>query len=218
LDIPSGSTVAIVGPSGSGKTTLINLILGLLEPSKGEVLISGQAPLSAITEWTGGIAYVPQEVKLISGTFRENIELGTYFPSTGNETLLNSLEKSNLIDLVSQLPQGLETIIGQSGYQLSGGQKQRLGLARAFYTNPKLIILDEATSALDSATEDDITKALESLRGEVTLIVIAHRLSTVRNADFVIYLNQGEIIARGSFDEVRQQVPDFDRQANLMGL
>jgi ABC-type multidrug transport system fused ATPase/permease subunit len=218
LNIPSGLTVAIVGPSGSGKTTLINLILGLLEPTKGEVLISGREPLAAITEWTGGIAYVPQEVKLISGTFRENIELGTLYPSKKNEILLTALEKSNLIDLVSQLPEGLETFIGQSGYQLSGGQKQRLGLARAFYTNPKLIILDEATSALDSATEDDITKALESLRGEVTLIVIAHRLSTVRNADCVIYLNQGEIIARGTFDEVRQKVPDFDRQANLMGL
>ena len=218
LNIPSGSTVAIVGPSGSGKTTLINLILGLLEPTKGEVLISGKSPLVAIKEWTGGIAYVPQEVKLISGTFRENIELGTYFPSHNDETLLTSLEKSNLIDLVSELPEGLETVIGQSGYQLSGGQKQRLGLARAFYTNPKLIILDEATSALDSATENDITKALESLRGDVTLIVIAHRLSTVRSADFVAYLNQGQIVAKGSFDEVRQLVPDFDRQANLMGL
>ena len=218
LTIPSGSTVAMVGPSGSGKTTLINLILGLLEPTSGEVLISGKSPLVAIKEWTGGIAYVPQEVKLISGTFRENIELGTYFPSHNDETLLTSLEKSNLIDLVSELPEGLETVIGQSGYQLSGGQKQRLGLARAFYTNPKLIILDEATSALDSATENDITKALESLRGDVTLIVIAHRLSTVRSADFVAYLNQGQIVAKGSFDEVRQLVPDFDRQANLMGL
>jgi ATP-binding cassette subfamily C protein len=218
LNIPSGSTVAIVGPSGSGKTTLINLILGLLEPTKGEVFISGQKPLSAITEWTGSIAYVPQEVRLISGTFRENIELGTLFPFKKNEILLTALEKSNLIDLVSQLPEGLETFIGQSGYQLSGGQKQRLGLARAFYTNPKLIILDEATSALDSATESDITNALESLRGDVTLIVIAHRLSTVRTADFVIYLNQGQVVAKGSFDQVRQQVPDFDRQANLMGL
>jgi len=218
LNIPSGSTVAIVGPSGSGKTTLINLILGLLEPTKGEVLISGQSPLSAIKEWTGGLAYVPQEVKLIGGSFRENIELGTHFPSTGNKALLTSLKKSNLVDLVNQLPQGLETLIGQSGYQLSGGQKQRLGLARAFYTNPKLIILDEATSALDSATESDITNALESLRGDVTLIVIAHRLSTVRTADFVVYLNQGQIVAKGSFDEVRQRVPDFDRQANLMGL
>jgi ATP-binding cassette subfamily C protein len=218
LNIPPGSTVAIVGPSGSGKTTLINLILGLLEPSNGEILISGRAPLSAVSEWTGAIAYVPQEVKLITGTFRENIELGTHFPKSGDEILVNSLEKSKLVDLVSQLPQGLETIIGQSGYQLSGGQKQRLGLARAFYTNPKLIILDEATSALDSATENDITNALESLRGDVTLIVIAHRLSTVRNADFVIYLNQGQVVAQGSFNEVRQQVPDFDRQANLMGL
>jgi ATP-binding cassette subfamily C protein len=218
LNIPSGSKVAIVGPSGSGKTTLINLVLGLLEPSHGEVLISGRTPLSAIIEWTGGIAYVPQEVKLIGGTFRENIELGTHFPFSRNEALQTSLEKSNLVELVSQLPEGLDTQIGQSGYQLSGGQKQRLGLARAFYTNPKLIILDEATSALDSATENDITNALESLRGDVTLIVIAHRLSTVRNADFVIYLNQGQVVARGSFNEVRQQVPDFDRQANLMGL
>ncbi len=218
LNISSGLTVAIVGPSGSGKTTLINLILGLLEPSNGEIHISGRAPLAAITEWKGGIAYVPQEVKLISGTFRENIELGTYFPSSESDTLLTSLEKSNLRDFVSQLPEGLETIIGHSGYQLSGGQKQRLGLARAFYTNPKLIILDEATSALDSATENDITNALESLRGEVTLIVIAHRLSTVRNADLVVYLDQGQIMAKGSFDEVRQQVPDFDRQADLMGL
>jgi ABC-type multidrug transport system fused ATPase/permease subunit len=218
LQIKQGTTVAIVGPSGSGKTTLANLLLGLLPSTSGDIRISGLAPESAIKKWPGAIAYVPQEVKLVRGSFSENIELGTFGSEESKSALEAAIKRSHLKELVEQLPDGIRTLVGESGYQLSGGQKQRLGLARAFYTNPKLIILDEATSALDSATEHDITDSLNGLRGSCTVVIIAHRLSTVRNADEVIYLQQGRIVSRGTFEEVRREVPNFDQQANLMGL
>jgi ABC-type multidrug transport system fused ATPase/permease subunit len=218
LQINAGETVAIVGPSGGGKTTLVNLLLGLLPAESGQILISGLEPLIAVTKWPGSIAYVPQEVKLIRGTFRENIEIGLSKDETSTVALNAAIASSHLDNLVKELPNGLSTIIGEAGFQISGGQKQRLGLARAFYTNPKIIILDEATSALDSETEKEVSDSLNSIKGQVTVIVIAHRLSTVRNADQVVYLERGKVLATGTFEEVRTLVPDFDQQAKLMGL
>jgi ABC-type multidrug transport system fused ATPase/permease subunit len=218
LEVEEGSLVAVVGPSGSGKTTLINVLLGLLPVTSGSIEISGTSPQASVSKWPGSIAYVPQEVKIVKGTFRENIELGLPGFSGDRATFLHAVEKSFLGNLLSEMPAGAETNIGESGFQLSGGQRQRLGLARAFYTNPKLIILDEATSALDSSTEEDISLSLRGLHGEVTILVIAHRLSTVRDADKVVYLSEGKILASGTFDQVRDQIPDFDQQAKLMGL
>jgi ABC-type multidrug transport system fused ATPase/permease subunit len=218
LDILEGQFIAIVGPSGSGKTTLVDLLLGVLEPSAGKILISGINPVDAVSKWPGAISYVAQDITIANGTIRENITLG--FPSNAaSDSLINeTLQKSHLMEFVDKLNGGMNTHVGERGGLLSGGQRQRLGIARAMLTRPKLLVLDEATSSLDGATEFDISDSLFSLRGSTTVIMIAHRLSTVIKADLVVYLNQGSIGAKGTFKEVRDAVPDFDLQAKLMGI
>jgi ABC-type multidrug transport system fused ATPase/permease subunit len=218
LKIPAGKSVAIVGPSGAGKTTLIDILLGVLEPTKGEVFISGMSPLEAISHWPGAISYVPQDVMISKRSIRENVGLG-YPKEVATDELINSaIQVSFLAKFVSSLPQGLNTLVGERGAKISGGQRQRLGIARAMFTNPQLLVLDEATSALDGETEASITKSIHNLRGSATVVMIAHRLSTVRDADIVVYMAEGKIITTGTFNEVRNAVPDFDRQARLMGL
>lgn len=218
LEISHGEFVAIVGSSGAGKSTLADLILGLLKPDQGEVLISDHQPQDAIREWSGAIAYVPQDVLIVNGTIRENIALGYPRDSISQEHIERSIEVSQLDDFVLSLPKGIESRVGERGAKLSGGQRQRLGIARALYSNPKLIILDEATSALDGKTEADLSAAINRLKREVTVVMIAHRLSTVRDADKILYLDQGKALALGNFEEVRSIVVAFDHQAKLMGL
>lgn len=218
LDIEPGSFVAIVGPSGSGKTTLADVMLGLLTPTSGTVLVSGVKPSQALQLWPGAIAYVPQEVLLLQGTIAENISLGLTATLEINERIFDALELAQLNDYVASLPNGIETEISGRGNTMSGGQKQRLGFARALFSNPSLILLDEATSALDGSTEDSLTRTIGRLSGKVTVIMIAHRLSTVRNADKVVYLEGGEIRSVGTFEEVKNAVPDFMVQAKLMGV
>ena len=216
INIPKGSSVAFVGPSGAGKTTLIDLILGLLEPESGTVTVSNLEPISAIKTWPGAISYVPQDVMIINGSIRDNVTLG--FPNENyRETeITRALKIAQLWEYVESLPNGLDTYVGERGSKMSGGQRQRLGIARALFTNPKLLVLDEATSSLDGMTELGISKAVEALSGEVTVVIIAHRLTTVRNVDQVIYLDQGKILGSGTFEFVRSQVPDFDAQAKLI--
>ena len=214
--ICSGESIAVVGPSGAGKTTLIDGILGLLQITSGYISISGVAPSEAITTWPGAIAYVPQDVVIINSTVKENLGIGYPISSIDDEACWEALRVAQLDGFVKSLPNQLLTQITTSS--LSGGQRQRVGIARALVTKPKIIILDEATSALDAQIEDDISRAILSLKGSVTTITIAHRLSTVLHADRVIYLDQGEIRAIGDFNEVRATVPDFDKQAQLMGL
>jgi ABC-type multidrug transport system fused ATPase/permease subunit len=218
LVINSGTSCAIVGPSGAGKTTLADVVLGVFQPSNGEVLIGRQKPLDVIRIYPGAIAYVPQDVSIIQGTIRDNIALG--FPAIeATDSRINAtIEIAGLAEFVRSLPTGIDTEVGPRGSKLSGGQRQRLGIARALFTQPKLVVLDEATSALDGQTELDVSEAIANLRGHVTVITIAHRLSTVRNADKVIYMEDGKMIAAGTFEEVRSRVPDFDKQAKLMGL
>jgi ABC-type multidrug transport system fused ATPase/permease subunit len=218
LEVNSGETVAIVGPSGAGKTTLIDLILGVHEPSSGSVLLSGCKPALAVSTWIGKIAYVPQDVYLTRKSIRDNLILGLDESTYSSESINQALEVAQLTEFVNSLPLGMLTQIGERGVNLSGGQKQRIGIARALVTNPELLILDEATSAMDGQTEASISQAIHSLKGKVTVIMIAHRLSTARNSDLVVYMDQGRLLAKGSFDYVRSQVPDFDKQAALMGL
>ena len=218
LSIPNGSTVAFVGPSGAGKTTLIDVLLGVLIPDSGEILISGLPPLQAVSRWPGAIAYVPQDVVISNGTVRENIGIGYPLEVVTDELVESAIKIANLTDFVNGLPLGLETQMGERGTNISGGQRQRLGIARAMFTKPQLLVLDEATSSLDGETEASITNAIQELRGTTTVIMIAHRLSTIRDVDIVVYISKGEIIAKGTFEEVRSQVPDFERQAKLMGL
>ena len=217
LVIPQGSFIAIVGESGSGKSTLIDLFLGIHEPLSGKVEISGVRPLEAAKLWPGEIAYIPQQTTLLDGSIRFNITLDSKdFKS--DERVIHSLEKSGLLADVLRMPQKLDEHIGERGGRLSGGQKQRLGIARALFTNPKLICFDEATSALDAITEKTITESIYSHRGESTIIVIAHRLSTIRKADSIIYLDRGKVVAQGTFDELRQKIPNFDLQAKIFNV
>jgi ABC-type multidrug transport system fused ATPase/permease subunit len=218
LKIESGTFVAIVGPSGAGKTSLVDVLLGVLDGTSGTVLISGNPPLETIAKWPGAIAYVPQDVAMSSGTIRENITLGFPENSDDEQLIKDALRIAQLLTFIESLPQGLDTQVGERGTKLSGGQRQRLGIARAMFTKPKLLVLDEATSALDGQTESDISNAILELKGSATVVMIAHRLSTVRFADLVVYIDGGKILARGTFDEVRLQVPNFEVQAKLMGL
>jgi ABC-type multidrug transport system fused ATPase/permease subunit len=218
LNIPQGQHLAISGSSGAGKTTLVDLILGVLSPNSGTIKLSGLNPLDAFEKWPGAIAYVPQDITLVNATVWANITLGFDYDPSHEIYIWEALKLAHLDEYIQKLPDGLFTLVGEKGSRLSGGQRQRLGIARALFTKPKLLVLDEATSALDGETEADIAEAIKSLKGKVTVLLIAHRLSSVRNADKIIFMSQGEIKAFGSFDEVRKQAPDFDKQANLMGL
>ena len=213
-----GTSVALVGPTGAGKSTLADVILGVLEPQIGEVLISGVSPKDAVRQWPGAIAYIPQNVALIQGAVRENVALGLPRAAIDDDLVWEALHRAHLADFLRDSREGLDTSIGERGIRLSGGQRQRLGIARALYTRPLLLLLDEATSSLDAETEKDIIDTLKELEGKVTTVTVAHRLATVRLADQVLYLNNGAIIARGTFEEVRAKVADFDRQAALLGL
>lgn len=217
LTINSGEFVGIVGPSGSGKSTLVDLILGVLHANQGAILVSGLDPIAAIKKWPGAIGYVPQDSNFINGTIKQNICLGFEASQVPDEDVVSVLRSAQLDELL-KLSDGVHTHIGEKGSKLSGGQRQRLGIARALFTNPQLLILDEATSALDAGTEARLTDYLESLKGKLTLIVIAHRLSTVRSADRVVYLKKGEVQGIGTFDELRDQLPEFDAQASSMGI
>jgi ABC-type multidrug transport system fused ATPase/permease subunit len=218
ITINKGQVVALVGPSGAGKTTLIDLILGIIEPDKGSVTISGLDPILAISKWPGAVGYVPQDVMISNGTISENVSLGYPKVSIKDDLIWPALGIAQLESFVESLPQQLETPVGDRGTKISGGQRQRLGIARAMFTNPQLLVLDEATSSLDGETESQISDAIHHMKGNRTVIMIAHRLSTVREADVVIYLEGGNLIASGTFDEVRNKVPNFDHQATLMGL
>jgi ABC-type multidrug transport system fused ATPase/permease subunit len=218
LEISAGESVALVGPSGAGKTTLVDVILGVLTPDRGSISISGIEPLEAFKKWQGAVSYVPQDVLISNGTVRENVSFGFPIELATDEIVWRALELAQLVEFVRELPLGLDTRVGDRGTKISGGQRQRLGIARAMFTQPMLLVLDEATSSLDGETESDIANSIRRLHGKVTVILIAHRLSTVRHADKVIYMDQGRIVAQGSFEEVRLAVPDFDSQAKLMGL
>ena len=218
LSIKVGEVLALVGPSGAGKTTFVDVILGVLTPDTGRVLVSGEEPLRAITNWPGALGYMPQDTLISNGTIRENVMLGFKPEEEYERFVMSAIEIAQLSKLISELPNGLEQQLGDRGATVSGGQRQRIGIARAIFTKPKLLVLDEATSALDGETEANVSSALQALKGSTTVIMIAHRLSTVLSADRVVYMDKGRVVAEGSFKEVRDAVPDFDSQAQLMGL
>jgi ABC-type multidrug transport system fused ATPase/permease subunit len=194
------------------------MILGVIETEEETVSISGMKPLDAVLKWPGAMAYVPQDVVITNSTIRENITMGYESSLIPDEAIWNALKLAQLDEMVMSLPEGLNAHVGDRGAKLSGGQRQRLGIARALLTKPKLLVLDEATSSLDGETEANIAEALTSLERDVTVILVAHRLSSVRTSKKVIYLHEGRVISQGPFEYVRKEVPDFDRQAKLMGL
>jgi ABC-type bacteriocin/lantibiotic exporter with double-glycine peptidase domain len=218
LDVNSGSFVAFVGPSGGGKSTLIDLILGLLAPSAGSIKISGLSPIEVIKKWPGSIGYVPQDVFIQNSTVKENICLGFNPESISDDLVWQALQLADLSDFVKGLEGQLSYRISDAGKNLSGGQRQRLGIARALLTKPKIVIFDEATSALDAETENRVSESILKLTGECTVIFIAHRLSVVRSADMIYYIDKGKIVNQGTFEELRSINADFDNQANFMGI
>lgn len=218
VTVEPGESAAFVGSTGAGKSTLTDIVLGVLEPDNGSVTIGGVQPKEAIATWPGAIAYVPQAVALIAGSVRDNVALGMPRDLIDDELVWEALRRAHLADFLIENREGLDTSVGERGFRLSGGQRQRLGIARALYTRPKLLVLDEATSALDAETEQAIVQTLAELEGEVTTITVAHRLATVRNCDELLFLQHGRVVGRGTFDEVREQAEEFDRQASLLGL
>lgn len=211
----AGSSTAIVGSTGAGKTTLVDVILGLLKPTCGRVLVDGTDLVGMTGAWQRSIGLVPQDVYLFDDTLRANVVFGEMSEDIDSERLGEAIARAQLEELIATMPDGLDTVVGERGVRLSGGQRQRIGIARALYLRPQLLILDEATSALDNETERRITDTIEALRGEVTMIVVAHRLSTVRRCDQLIFMSSGRIESIGTFDEVRDTNETF---ANLVRL
>ena len=218
LEISEGKFIAFVGPSGGGKSTLVDLVLGLLAPSSGSITISGLTPVDAIKKWPGSIGYVPQDVFIENSTVKENICLGFNPELVPDDLVWQALELADLSDFVKDLEEQLSYRISDAGKNLSGGQRQRLGIARALLTKPKIVIFDEATSALDAETENRVSESILKLTGECTVIFIAHRLSVVRSADMIYYINKGLIVNQGTFQELRSINADFNNQANFMGI
>jgi len=218
FQVEPGEFVAIVGESGAGKTTLIDILLGALDAQSGFVEISDIPPRSSFSKWPGAVSYIPQDCPVINGTIKDNLGLGYPPYEISDEYCWESLRLARLDEFVKSLPNQLETQVGDRGTRLSGGQRQRLGIARSLITNPKLLILDEATSSLDGITESEISESLRGLKGEITLIVIAHRLSTVVDADRIYYMRGGIVVGEGTFSHLKNNHPEFLTQAKLMGL
>ena len=218
IKIEAGQQVAFIGPSGAGKSTLADLILGLLKPTSGKLLIDGQDPDEVVAKNPGRLGYVPQRPGMISGTVAENIALGVPSNQVDLSRLNNAIGSAHLKDVLSQLPEGKLTNIGKRKDELSGGQLQRVGLARALYSKPGLLVMDEATSALDAESENEINKALEEMRGKVTVVLIAHRLNTVQKSDVVFLVEEGRITASGTFPELLRSNRTVQNLAKLMSI
>jgi ABC-type multidrug transport system fused ATPase/permease subunit len=220
LTIPFGQTVAIVGSSGAGKSTLVDLLLGYQHPTSGEILISGLEPRNCFQTWPGKVAYVPQKVSLYTGSIYANIAIGlSDKPSAHRLTEVESLLlQVGLGDFLKSLPRGLESEVSEFGSNLSGGQIQRIGIARALFSDPSILVFDESTSSLDSTSEDAIMRFLLSHKGKKTMIFVAHRLSTIRTADRIIYLKAGRFIAEGNFETLQEIVPEFKQQVSLLNV
>lgn len=212
VEIPRGRTVAMVGSSGAGKSTFVDILLGLHRPTGGSVTAGGTNIFDNLPAWQRRLAVVPQDVTLLDETLAANI---AFDEVVDDERLAEALDRAQLSDLVRALPHGLETEIGERGVRLSGGQRQRIGIARALYRRPALLVLDEATSALDNETERRLTETIESLKGMMTIVIVAHRLSTVRHCDQLVFMSQGKVVTVGTFDEVAARNEEF---AHLVAL
>jgi ATP-binding cassette subfamily C protein len=214
--IGKGDAVGLVGSSGAGKTTVVDLLLGLFRPSQGAIRIDGvELTAENVGHWRRQIGYVPQDIFLIDGTITDNIRFGRSLDGDVEARVWRALEQAQLAEFIRSLPQGLDTVVGEKGVRLSGGQRQRLGIARALYGEPKVLILDEATSALDTSTESAVAETIATMRHRLTLVTVAHRLSTVQDSDVLILLDGGTISAMGDFETLRRESRQFARLAEL---
>ncbi|PPF43915.1 hypothetical protein C5B85_12280 [Pseudoclavibacter sp. AY1F1] len=218
LRVPRGSSVALVGPSGSGKSTLVDLVLGLQRAGAGLLTSGGLDIWTSIGDWRADVAVVPQEVFLLNDTLRKNIVFDVPDEAIDEDLLADVVRRAQLDDLVSASADGLDLVVGDRGARISGGQRQRVGIARALYRRPRLLVLDEATSALDNITEQRITETITALHGDITVVVVAHRLSTIRDVDQFVVLDGGRVVATGSFDDVEAQSPLFAELVRLASL
>jgi ATP-binding cassette, subfamily B, bacterial PglK len=215
FEIEKGEFIGVVGESGSGKSTLVDILLGLLVPTSGHVFADGEAIEDNIIAWRQMIGYVPQTNFILNTTLRRNIAFATPDPAIDDSKVLRAIKLACLDEVLNSLPEGLDTCIGENGQRLSVGQRQRIGIARAIFAKPELIVLDEATSSLDVLTEKEISASISQLRGTNTLIVVAHRLSTLREADRIVFLDRGRVSDYGSFESLCRRNIKFREMVEL---
>lgn len=211
--IPKGTAVGFVGESGAGKTTIVDLLLGLLEPRKGVINVDGKNIHTNLSAWQRNIGYIPQSIYLADDTLRRNIAFGLSDKDIDEEKVRQAVKLAQLDTMVERLPLGLDTVTGEQGTRISGGQRQRVGIARALYHDPDVLVMDEATSALDNVTEKQITEAIEALKGDRTIIMIAHRLTTVQNCDTLYLMKEGRIEDTGNYEELLKKSEEFKSMA-----
>lgn len=217
LEIRIGSSVAFVGASGSGKSTMVDILLGLLEPTAGTISIDGMPLTELRSAWRSRVGYVPQEVALFDASVAQNVAL-TWGHDFDPGRVRKALEQAQIWDLISRREGGIDSSVGERGIALSGGQRQRLGIARALYADPLVLVMDEATSALDTQTESQVTAAIGDIGGGITKVVVAHRLATIMDAECIFFMRDGALVGSGTFDELIAEIPDFAQQASLAGL
>lgn len=215
IHIKYGETIGVVGASGAGKSTFVDLLLGLIKPDSGCIKVDGKTLNADSEQWRKQIGYVPQTIYLLDDSIAKNIALGLNQEEISELKLKRAIDQAQLTDLISSLPEGVQTVVGERGIRLSGGQRQRIAIARALYNNPKILLLDEATASLDYQTEQAITESIKALHGQKTVILVAHRLRTVRSCDKILFFSAGSILETGDFGELSDRCEDFRRIALL---
>ena len=216
LTLNAGQSIGFVGHSGSGKSTLVDVILGLLTPQTGTISVNQQPLRQILATWQQGIGYIPQDIYLSDESIRANIAFGVSANTINEQQLWYAIHTAQLERLIHELPEGLDTVIGERGVKLSGGQRQRIGIARALYHNPQILVMDEATAALDNVTERAFMSAVNGLKGQKTLLMIAHRLSTVENCDMIYFMDNGKIVDSGRYEELLERNSHFRKLVNIV--